>query len=208
MQAVVLAGGMRSRLWPITRDIPKPLVPVAGVPFLEHQIRFLARQCIADVVVLTGHLGEQIEKYFDDGHQWGLSIRYSQEAVPMGTGGALREARPLLAEKFLVIYGDSYLPIDYWGVLQALKESTATGVVVVYDNRLGETMVNNNIAVGEDNRVTRYDKQASGDPGLTYVEAGVLAFRHSVLDLIPASGAASLENDVYPKLIASQQLIA
>jgi NDP-sugar pyrophosphorylase family protein len=126
----------------------------------------------------------------------------------MGTGGALREARPLLAEKFLVIYGDSYLPIDYWGVLQALEESTATGVVVVYDNRLGETMVNNNIVVGAGNRVTRYDKQASGDPGLTYVEAGVLAFRHSVLDLIPASGAASLENDVYPRLIANQQLIA
>ena len=116
MQVVILAGGLGTRLGPLTRPHPKPMVPVKGVPYLEHQLRLLARQGLTDIVLLTGYLGEQIEEYFGDGDRMGLRLRYSRELEPLGTGGALRQARPLLEEAFLVIYGDSYLRIDYAAV--------------------------------------------------------------------------------------------
>jgi len=208
MQAVILAGGLGTRLWPLTREIPKPMAPVAGAPYLEHQLKFLAREGIGDVVLLTGYLGEQIEEYFGDGQRWSLRIRYSREMTPLGTGGALREARSLLAETFLVIYGDSYLPIPYAEVLALLEDSRATGVVVVYDNRFGDTSVRNNIALDEQCRVIRYNKESMDDPSLTHVEAGVLAFGRRMLDLLPPEGAVSLEKEIFPQLIARGDLLA
>ncbi len=203
MQAVILAGGLGTRLRPVTEAIPKPMVPVAGAPYLEHQLRLLARQEIRDVVLLTGYLGEQIENYFRDGSGLGLRIAYSREPAPLGTGGALREARDLLADEFLVIYGDSYLPIEYRLVMERLLSD---GVVVVYDNRLEDTSVKNNIELDDSGYVTRYEKDSPDR--LSYVEAGVLAFRRSVVDLIPATGAVSLEKEVFPKLIAAHRLAA
>ena len=208
MQAVVLAGGLGTRLWPLTREIPKPMAPVAGAPYLEHQLLLLARQGIGDIVLLTGYLGEQIEEHFGDGRRWNLRVRYSRETAPLGTGGALRQAGGLIEETFLLIYGDSYLPIAYADVLAQLESSTATGVVVVYDNRFGDTSVLNNIAVDERSRVIRYDKESVNDPALTHVEAGVLAFRRRVLELVPAEGVVSLEKEVFPMLIARRDLLA
>lgn len=207
MQAVVLAGGLGTRLWPLTETVPKPMVPVAGAPYLEHQLRLLARQSVSDIVLLTGHLGEQIEEHFGDGERLGIRIRYSRELTPIGTGGALREARNLLADAFLVIYGDSYLPIEYGLPLELLKQSDATGVLVLYRDPSGETMVNPNVAMTENGVVTRYDKDSPGDPELRYVEAGVLALRREVLDDIAPAGMASLEKEAFPKLIARRKLL-
>src|SRR5450755_506174 len=123
MQAVILAGGLGTRLWPVTQAVPKPMVPVAGRPYLEYQLRLLGEQSIRDIVLLTGYLGEQIEEYFGDGSRLGLSLRYSCEPAPMGTGGALRDGSSLLDDVFLVIYGDSYLPIDYAAVYRQLEGS-------------------------------------------------------------------------------------
>jgi NDP-sugar pyrophosphorylase family protein len=207
MQTVVLAGGLGTRLWPLTKETPKPMVPVRGVPYLEHQLRLLARQSLTDVVLLTGYLGEQIEEYFGNGAALGLRLRYSRERQPLGTGGALREARHLLADAFLIIYGDSYLPIDYRAVGRRLLESDATGLVVVFHDPAGQTSVRPNVALDAAGYVTRYDKQAAADPELKYIEAGVLAFRRSVLDFIPPEGVVSLEQQVYPQLIARRALL-
>lgn len=209
MQVVILAGGLGTRLQPLTASIPKPMAPVAGAPYLEHQLRLLARQSLREVVILTGYLGEQIEKYFGDGRRLGLEIRYSREPEPLGTGGALRQARPLLAKKsFLVIYGDSYLPMEYGDVGRLLKSSTALAVMAVYHDPFGETNVRPNVALGWDGEILRYDKKApAGGPGMEYVEAGVLALRRAVVDLIPADGACSLEETVFPSLIERRQLL-
>src|SRR5437763_480412 len=180
MQAVILAGGLGTRLWPLTNSTPKPMVVVAGVPYLEHQLKALRRQGIRDILLLTGHLGEQIEEYFGDGARLGLSIRYSREQTPLGTGGALRQAQAFLSKDFLIIYGDSYLPIDYAQVLNKLRNANAEGLLVVYDNRLGDTSVKNNVDLDDLQYVTRYEKDSADK--LAYVEAGVLAFRHSVID--------------------------
>src|ERR1051325_4111345 len=127
MQTVILAGGRGTRLGAMTKEGPKPMIRIAGAPYLEYQLKLLVSQGFYDVVILTGYLGEQIEDYFKDGKDLGLSIRYSRERQPLGTGGALRAAKELLSDKFLVIYGDSYLPIDYREVLSKLSESGAHG---------------------------------------------------------------------------------
>jgi mannose-1-phosphate guanylyltransferase len=208
MQAVILAGGLGTRLWPITKEIPKPMVPVAGVPYLEHQLRLLARQSIRDIVILTGYLGDQIEAYFGGGERLEITLRYSREASPIGTGGALRDAANMLENRFLVIYGDSFLPIDYAAVLSKLEMAGVEAVVVVYDNSIGDTSVRNNIAIDAEEFVTRYDKDASSNKGeLRYVEAGVVALRRSVASRIP-EGVVSLEKQIFPALIRERSLAA
>ena len=206
MQAVILAGGLGTRLWPITREIPKPMVPVAGVPYLEHQLRILGEQGIRDIVLLTGYLGEQISDHFGGGERLGLHIRYSREAAPLGTGGAIRLAQPLLAETFLVIYGDSYLPIDYAAVLQRLNSSGALGVVVTYRDPSGLTDVRPNIAASG-GLVTAYDKSGRSSVDLDRVEAGVSAFRREVIDLLPPGDPVAFEPNVLPALAARRQLL-
>ena len=198
MQAVILAGGLGTRLGSLTRKIPKPMVPVAGAPYLEHQLRLLARQQLRDVLLLTGYLGDQIENYFGSGSRLGLRLRYCRETQPQGTGGALRDARGHLAESFLLLYGDSLLPIEYAAAGRRLKDSAALGAIVVYRDPSGETSVQPNVALDRSGLVTRYDKTASGDPALEYVEAGVSCFRREVLDLLPATGPASFEQFVFP----------
>ena len=208
MQAVILAGGLGTRLGRLTRETPKPMVGVAGRPYLEYQLLALRDQAITDVVLLTGYLGEQIEDYFGDGRELGLRIRYSRESSPQGTGGALRSAGSLLADHFLLLYGDSYLPIDYCAVLDKLAASPALGCLVAYDNRLDSTNVTNNLALSNNDVVLRYAKDALHATDLTYVEAGVHAYRRDVLTVLSATGKVSLETEVFPQLIARAELIA
>jgi NDP-sugar pyrophosphorylase family protein len=206
LQAVILAGGLGTRLMPLTETVPKPMVPVAGEPYLVHQLRMLARQDIRDVVLLTGYLGEQIEQYFGDGSSLGLEIRYSQEKEPLGTAGALRNAAGLLNQDFLLIYGDSYLPIHYPDVLAKLRATAGAAVIVLYDNSIEDTSVRNNIGADENLIVTVYEKNSPRND-LKYVDAGVLAFQRSVLDFIPASPKrVSLEEEVFPRLIEGRQM--
>jgi len=208
IQAVILAGGRGERLRPLTDNIPKPMVPIRGRPYLAYQLDELKRQDIVDVVLLTGYLGEKIEKYFGDGTAAGMRVRYSREPSPLGTGGALKLAEPLLAENFLLIYGDSYLPIRYVEAMERLRATQAEALVVALDNTPVEVDVPNNIALGADSFVARYEKGAGAAAGLTHVEAGVLALTRRLLRRIPAGRVVSLEQDFFPQLITEHQFAA
>src|ERR1700741_848440 len=117
MPALILAGGLATRLRPLTETIPKALIEVAGQPFLWHQLQLLKRNGISRVVLLVGHLGEAIQDRFGDGAKLGMSLEYSFDGPTLlGTGGAIRRALALLPEQFFVLYGDSYLPCDYRAV--------------------------------------------------------------------------------------------
>ena len=111
MQVAILAGGLATRLRPLTQDQPKSMVRVLGRPFLEYQLEFLRRNGITAVVLCIGYLGEQIEGYFGDGGGFGVDIRYSREDKPLGTAGALKNARGLLADEFFTLYG---IPTSLW----------------------------------------------------------------------------------------------
>ena len=206
MQVVILAGGLGTRLWPLTREVPKPMVPVAGVPYLEHQLRLLAHQGFRDILLLTGYLGEQIEDHFGDGARLDLRIRYSRERTPAGTGGALRDAREWIEDPFLAMYGDSYLPIPYASVVDRLLRTDAEGVLTLCSDPAGETGVLNNIAVDAEGWIVQYRKSQTPDPRLTYIDAGVMALRRSVLDRIPPAGPVSFEQQVFPQLIEQRKL--
>lgn len=206
MQVVILAGGLGTRLWPLTKERPKPMVLVRGVPYLEHQIRLLAQQGLRDVVLLTGYLGEQIQAYFEDGHRLNVKIRYSRERTPVGTGGALRGARGLLADRFVVLYGDSFLPIDYRPVIGCFHEHYMQGLVVVYRDTAALTGVEGNISLDDNGLVTTYCKTTGQECTLEYIDAGVQIFRRSVLDLIPSIGPVSMEREVFPRLVEQRAL--
>src|SRR3990172_7010044 len=120
----ILAGGLATRLRPITEKIPKALIEVAGRPFIFRQLDYLRGQGIARVVLCTGYLGEQIEAVVGDGHAFGLDVGYSPDGPTLlGTGGTLKRALPLLGERFFVLYGDSFLPCDFLEVQQAFASS-------------------------------------------------------------------------------------
>ncbi|MBI5396560.1 MAG: NTP transferase domain-containing protein [Verrucomicrobia bacterium] len=208
MQAVILAGGRGERLRPLTDNIPKPMVPIRGRPYLAHQLDELKRQGIDDVVLLTGYLGETIESFFGDGAALGMRVRYSREPSPLGTGGALKLAEPLLAGELVLIYGDSYLPVRYAEPLARLRASGAEALVVAFDNSKATVDVPNNLALDAAGFVTRYAKGAGAAAGLTHVEAGVLALARRVLGRIPAGCVCSLEQEIFPQLIAERGLAA
>jgi NDP-sugar pyrophosphorylase family protein len=204
VQVVVLAGGLGTRLRPVTERIPKPMVEVAGRPFLEYIIRLLADQHLSRVLVLLGYLGEQIREYFGDGSRWGISINYATEAKQLGTAGAIRNAFGQLEKEFLLLYGDSYLPIRYTDVIETFRAVPSPCLMVVYDNRHEDTGVTNNVALDREGTVTKYEKGATSQD-LQYVEAGAICFRKDVFSKLNPSQNVSLEGEIYGELIAQRQ---
>ena len=132
----LLAGGKATRLFPLTETIAKAMVEVAGAPFIAHQLRLLKSQNITQVVICCGVFSEQIEAYVGDGSAFGLQVRYSPDGPTLlGTGGALKQALPLLGEQFFVLYGDSYLPTPFAPILEAFARAGKQALMTVYRNR-------------------------------------------------------------------------
>ena len=204
MQAAILVGGLGTRLGPLTKAVPKPMVLVGGKPFLEHEIRLLKRNGILDFVLCVGYLGRMVEDYFGEGGKLGVRIRYSHDGPRLlGPAGALKKAEALLDDRFFVTYGDAYLRADYSGLMRALVESGKLGVMAVWHNRgrYGKSDL-----VVEDGRVVRYEK-GGRDKDLEWVNFGVSALSKRALALIP-SGRECGEEEFYGELIKRGQLLA
>ena len=204
MQTVILVGGRGIRLSPLTDDTPKPMVLIEDKPFLEYLLLMLKRNSLKKILLCVGYLGSKVEDYFGDGQRFGMEIKYSSEKELLGTGGALKLAVDLLEEEFLLLYGDSYLDIDYSGFIKFFKNQKTVGSIVIYNNARGDTKVKNNIAT-EGKFITEYDKNKDSS-SLEYVEAGVSIFRKELLNLIQGNRFVSLENDIFPILIKSREL--
>jgi N-acetyl-alpha-D-muramate 1-phosphate uridylyltransferase len=174
----ILAGGLGTRLGPHTAAIPKAMVEVAGEPFVAHQLRLLAREGGREVVLCTGHLGEQIEQFVGDGARFGCRVRYSREEGPLlGTGGALRRAVPLLGDRFLVMYGDSYLPTRFLPVWLAFQRSGRTGLMTVFRNDGRWDASNVEFA---DGHIRQYDKERHS-AAMRHIDYGLGAFAAAAL---------------------------
>ncbi|HYP78310.1 MAG TPA: NTP transferase domain-containing protein [Polyangiaceae bacterium] len=181
MQAVILAGGLGTRLGARTRDLPKALLPIAGRPFLAWLVEALAQHGYRQLLLCIGHHGEQIIDFLGTGSGYGLEVSYSKDGERLlGTGGALRLAlaRNLLAETFLVTYGDSYLPFDYAAPLRDLDaHPEALGTMSVFENHGAWDA--SNCAIGQ-GLVVRYEKGVQ-DSALTHIDYGAIALRRSVI---------------------------
>jgi NDP-sugar pyrophosphorylase family protein len=196
----LLAGGLGTRLGETVRATPKPLLEVAGEPFLLHQLRLLASYGVERVVLCVGYLGERIEAGIG-AERFGIEIAYSYDAPELdGTLGAIRRAAPLLGERFLVLYGDTYLRVDYAGAARIWGESGAPGLMVVLRNE-GRWDTSN--ALYADGRVVAYDKRAP-TPEMHWIDYGLGGLETSALDLVPES-----ETDLsglYHELAATRDL--
>jgi len=195
----LLAGGLATRLRPITEKIPKLLVEVAGEPFFSHQLRLLKQNGLTRIVLCVGYLGEQIVAQYGDGSKWGVQIEYSFDGEKLlGTGGALIRALPKLGDAFYVLYGDSYLPIDYQAVGRAFLASGQPGLMTVFENH--EAYDASNVWF-EDGRIRLYSKKEKL-PQMRHIDYGLGVFhadafaacpRDAVVDLAAVQSALSRE---------------
>jgi len=202
MQVVILAGGLATRLGPLSQDTPKSMVQVLGIPFLEYQLDFLKKGGIEDIVLCVGHLGEQIADYFKDGSRFGVSIRYSREDKLLGTAGAIKNASGLLEGVFFTLYGDSYLFLDFGDAMSFFESKNKLALMSVYKN-YGKYSRSNTATEGE--LVSKYSKHEK-TADMVYIEYGINIFKKEILDMIPA-GHYSLEKLV-PQLIDKRELLA
>lgn len=202
LPVAILGGGLATRLRPITERIPKVLVPVAGRPFLAHQLDLLRSQGIRRVILCLGHLGEVIQREFGDGNAHGVSLEYSFDGpVLLGTGGAIRQALPLLGPEFFVLYGDSYLPIEFQPVAEAFLRSGKLGLMTVYRNE-GRYDSSNVVFAG--GRIEVYDKRARR-PEMHHIDYGLSLFRAGAFEEWPPDRAFDLA-DVMQRLVERGQL--
>jgi NDP-sugar pyrophosphorylase family protein len=204
MQMAILAGGLGTRLRPLTSEVPKALIPIGGKPFLHHQIELLKRQGIRDIVLCVGHLAEKVQDYFGDGRWLGVRIKYSEEKGSLlGTAGAIKKAEPLLGDDFFLMYGDSYLMIDYQEIMRYFRRFHRLGLMVVWKNldRLDRSNVS-----AKGNLVTAYNKdQKSSD--MVYINYGLSVLRKEALVFIPPGRPFSQE-EFYQILIDRRELLA
>src|SRR3990167_1279360 len=200
----ILAGGLATRLRPITEKIPKALLEVAGEPFIAHQLRLLQKSKIEQVVLCVGFLGEQIKDFVREGHQFGLQVSYVFDGPQLlGTGGAIKQALPALGEAFFILYGDSYLPCDYLAVQTSFEKSKKLALMTVFHNDgLWDT---SNIEYSE-NKIIAYDKKHRTEK-MHYIDYGLAVISAQAFHQISTEGSYDLEF-FYQILLKENQLAA
>jgi NDP-sugar pyrophosphorylase family protein len=198
----ILAGGLATRLRPITETIPKSLVDVCGEPFVAHQLKLLRSCGISDVVLCVGYRAEQIEQAVGTGSVFGLRVRYALDGEKLlGTGGAVRRALAMLGDEFFVLYGDSYLPCDYQAVLSSFLSSGKLALMTVYRNQGQYDTSNVEYAAGT---IRRYDKSIRS-PTMQHIDYGLGVFRREAFADVPEGAFLDLA-ELYQTLLAKGQL--
>jgi NDP-sugar pyrophosphorylase family protein len=209
MQCVILAGGLGTRMRPLTETTPKTLLPVGQTPFAHYQLTWLARHGVTDVVYSIAALGERVRDYVGDGRRWGVRVRYVEDGRELrGTGGALRGVfdAGLLADWFLVLYGDSFLPFDFRRLGDAFLAQDRPALMTVFRNQGRFDTGNVRFAAGV---VQLYQKTRKGEippKGMDYIDYGVSALRAELIGRRIAAGARADLADLYHALSLEGQL--
>lgn len=202
LSIAILAGGLATRLRPITESIPKALIEIVGEPFINHQLRYLKKQGISSVVLCIGYLGEMIQAVVGDGSQFGLHVQYSFDGPKLlGTGGAIKTALPMLGSDFYIFYGDSYLPIEFEPVERAYFKSNKLGLMTVLKNNNEWDKSN---VIYENGLLVEYNKELV-KPNMTYIDYGLGILRADIFSSYPEGESFDLSK-VYNKLAIKNQL--
>lgn len=207
---ILLVGGMGTRLMPLTRDTPKPMLPLAGLPVTEHQLLCAKRAGITTIVLATSYLSEVFIPYFGDGSKWGLDVRYAVEATPLGTGGAIKNAAAALnlspgSEEPIVIFNGDVISAHNLG--KQIQEHVAHQAdVTLHLTHVEDARAYGCVPVDENGRVTAFLEKME-NPITNTINAGSYVFHPSVIDTIAADTVVSVERDVFPALVASGKKI-
>ena len=200
MQALILAGGEGTRLRPLTTTVPKPVVPLVDRPFIRFMLDWLRSHGVDDVVMSCGHLASGVRNVLGDGSAFGIALRYVEEPRPMGTGGALKYAEPLLQDRFLMLNGDVLTDMDLTAQLAQHERTGARATLAL-------TPVEDPSAYGlvrtrDGGEVTEFvEKPAPDQIDTRNISAGAYVLERSVLDMLEADEPASIERDVFPRLV-------
>jgi NDP-sugar pyrophosphorylase family protein len=201
---VILAGGLATRLRPITEKIPKALIEVAGLPFIAHQLRLLKSYGVRFVIILAWYKGELIREYVGDGERYGLDVQYAFDGdSPLGTAGAIHHALPLLNGPFFVLYGDSYLPCNYDDIQGYFDHERRLGLMTVYRNH-GKWDASN--VEMRNSEILCYDKKKRTSR-MEFIDYGLGLFKPEVFASLPQGQPADLA-EIYQKLLARRDLLA
>jgi NDP-sugar pyrophosphorylase family protein len=204
LPVAILAGGLATRLRPLTETIPKALVDVAGRPFAAHQADLLARQGVTLVVWLVGYRADQIEAVLGDGRRWDMRFEYLHDGPTLlGTGGALRRALPHLGPAFFVMYGDSYLECDFRSVEAVFRASGRAGLMTVFRN---DGLYDTSNVEFDAGRIVRYDKRDRA-PAMHHIDYGLGILTPAALAGYPEGEPLDLAR-VYQDLLAAGELAA
>jgi mannose-1-phosphate guanylyltransferase len=200
MQALVLAGGEGTRLRPLTSTVPKPVVPLVDRPFVAFLLDWLRRHGVEDVVMSCGHLATGVRNVLGDGSALGLRLRYVEEPEPLGTGGAVKYAEPLLDERFLMLNGDVLADLDLTEQLAQHERNGATATLAL--TAVEDPSNYGLVRTAPDGEVTAFVEKPSADQiDTNRVSAGAYVLERSVLELLESGRPASIERDVFPRLV-------
>ena len=207
---ILLVGGMGTRLMPLTRDTPKPMLPIAGLPVTEHQLMAAKRAGITTIVLATSYLSDVFTPYFGDGSQWGLDVRYAVEESPLGTGGAIKNAAAALnlkagSDEPIVIFNGDVLSSH--NLAKQIHEHVAHNAdVTLHLTHVEDARAYGCVPVDESGRVTAFLEKME-NPITNTINAGSYVFHPSVIETIAANTVVSVERDVFPALVTAGKKI-
>jgi len=207
---ILLVGGMGTRLMPLTRDTPKPMLPIAGLPVTEHQLMAAKRAGITTIVLATSYLSDVFTPYFGDGSQWGLDVRYAVEESPLGTGGAIKNAAAALnlkagSDEPIVIFNGDVLSSH--NLAKQIQEHVAHNAdVTLHLTHVEDARAYGCVPVDESGRVTAFLEKME-NPITNTINAGSYVFHPSVIETIAANTVVSVERDVFPALVTAGKKI-
>ena len=205
-QAILLVGGLGTRLMPLTRTVPKPMLPIAGLPVTEHQLAMARRAGITSLVLATSYLSDVFTPYFGDGSHWGMKLQYAVEEEPLGTGGAIRNAAQLLDtdESIVIFNGDVVSSHDLSRQINLHESRDAD--VTLHLTRVDDARAYGCVPVDDEGRVIAFLEKME-KPVANTINAGCYVFHPRVIQQIPVGKVVSIEREIFPDLVNRGQVI-
>jgi len=202
-KALILAGGKGTRMKPITEELPKVMVPLAGKPILQHTINHLKKYGVTEIILAVGYKADKVKEYFKDGSEFGVNIKYIEEKVPLGTSGPLQLAKQYLTETFVCCNADEIKDIDVVDMYMFHKKNKATATIAL-------TTVDDTSKFGVANlqgdKIIEFVEKPKHNPPSKLINSGFYIFEPSVLNYVPSEGPSMVEYDVFPKIAAEKKL--
>lgn len=202
LKAVILVGGLGTRLRPIIGEFPKPMVEIGGKPFLERLLCFLKKQCIKDIIFCVGYKNEIIKDFFKDGSKWDIKISYAIEEELLGTGGAIKNAAKYISncDTILILNGDSFINFDLDQFLDFhIQKKSAFSILVTKSKEKGRFA---NILLDKNSKLTLYKEKEEIQNKNNFISAGIYLIDKKILNFIPNNKVFSLEYDLMPDLMS------